>query len=75
MDWPTLDLDLSESNFGYFRYGQGKCTILRKLVTDEVSCDQLSKIRGCRTTHTTQVPHSWDLHSETQWDSWLEKVS
>jgi hypothetical protein len=40
MDWPTLDLELSESTFGYFRYGQGKCTIVRKLVTDEVSWDQ-----------------------------------
>jgi hypothetical protein len=40
MDWPTLDLELSESNFEYFRYGQRKCTIMRKLVTDEVSWDQ-----------------------------------
>jgi hypothetical protein len=43
MDWPTLDLELSESNFEYFRYGQRKCTIIRKLVTDEVSCDQLEQ--------------------------------
>jgi len=43
MDWPTLDLELSESNFGYFRYGQGKCTIVRKLATDEVSWDQLEQ--------------------------------
>jgi hypothetical protein len=37
MDWPSLDLELSESTFGYFRYGQRMCTIVRKLVTDEVS--------------------------------------
>lgn len=40
MDWPTLDLELPESNFRYFKYGQEKCTIIRKLVTDEVSSDQ-----------------------------------
>jgi hypothetical protein len=43
MDWPTLDLELSESNFDYFRYGQRKCTIMRKFVTDEVSWDQLEQ--------------------------------
>jgi hypothetical protein len=43
MDWPTLDLELSESNFEYFRYGQRNCTVVRKLVTDEVSWDQLKQ--------------------------------
>lgn len=75
MDWPTLDFDLSESSFGYFRYGQGKCTVMRKLVTDEVSSDQPSQIQVYRAAHTVQMPHSWDLHSETEWDSWLGKVS
>jgi hypothetical protein len=40
MDWPSLDLELSESTFGYFRYGQRVCAIVRKLVTDEVSWNQ-----------------------------------
>lgn len=36
MDWPTLDLELSESHFGYFLYGHGMSTIVRKLAADEV---------------------------------------
>jgi hypothetical protein len=40
MDWPPLDLELSELTFGFFRYGQRVCAIVRKLVTDEVSWNQ-----------------------------------
>jgi hypothetical protein len=33
------------------------------------------KIQGHRVAHTVQRPQLWNLHSETEWDSWLEKAS
>jgi hypothetical protein len=48
MDWPPLDLELSESTFGYFKYEQRYCAIVRKLVTDEVSWNQSVELILCR---------------------------
>ena len=75
MDWPALDLELSESTYRYFRYGEGKCTIVQKLVTDEVSWNHPVQNSRSRAAHTVQRPQSWNLCSEAEWDSWLEKVS
>jgi len=57
MDWPPLDLELSESTFGYFRYGQGVCAIVRKLVTDEVSWNQsVENIRPQSSSYCAETP-------------------
>jgi hypothetical protein len=39
MDWPTLDLELSESHFEYFEYEHRMSTIVRKLAVDKVQLD------------------------------------
>lgn len=45
MDWPTLDLELSESHFEYFEYGHRVSTIVRKLAVDEVRLNSFGSKR------------------------------
>ena len=57
MDWPPLDLELSESTFGYFKYEQRYCAIVRKLVTDEVSWNQsVENTRPQRSSYCAEAP-------------------
>jgi hypothetical protein len=45
MDWPALDLELSESHFEYFEYGHRMSTIVRKLAVDEVQLNSFGNRR------------------------------
>jgi len=36
MDWERQDVDWSDKDFGFFRYGGGESLVIRKLVSDEV---------------------------------------